>query len=134
MTQPFKTQHPEIDELFDRYRRAPQSSVFAPLADACRKAGMIEEALDICRKGLAANPRYASGYVVQGKCFYDAEQPEKAEDAFRKVLDLDSANLVALKFIGIILSERGDTGAARALLRAHPGVGPGGQRYPAPPG
>jgi tetratricopeptide (TPR) repeat protein len=116
MTQPFKTQHPEIDELFDRYRRAPQSTVFAPLADACRKAGMIEEALDICRKGLVANTEYASGYVVQGKCLYDAEQPEAAEEAFRKVLELDSANLVALKFIGIILSERGDTGAARACF------------------
>jgi tetratricopeptide (TPR) repeat protein len=116
MTQPFKTQHPEIDDLFDRYRRAPQSTIFAPLADACRKAGMIDEALDICKKGLAANPRYASGYVVQGKCLYDAEKPEDAEAAFRRVLELDGSNLVALKFIGIILSERGDTGAARACF------------------
>lgn len=116
MTQPFETQHPEIDELFDRYRRAPHSTIFAPLADACRKAGMIEEALDICRKGLESNPRYASGYVVQGKCLYDADRPAEAEGAFRKVLALDAKNLVALKFIGIILSERGDNGAARACF------------------
>lgn len=116
MTQPFETQHPEIDDLFDRYRRAPGSTIFAPLADACRKAGMIEEALDICRKGLESNPRYASGYVVQGKCLYDAERPAEAEAAFRKVLALDPKNLVALKFIGIILSERGDAGAARACF------------------
>ncbi len=116
MTQPFQTQNPEIDELFDRFRRAPHSTVFAPLADACRKAGMLDEALDICRKGLVANPEYASGYVVQGKSMYDAEMPEQAEASFRRVLELDANNLVALKFIGIILSERGDTGAARACF------------------
>jgi tetratricopeptide (TPR) repeat protein len=116
MTQPFQTQNPEIDELFGRYRSAPQSTIFAPLADACRKAGMLEEALDICRKGLIANPGYASGYVVQGKCQYDADMPEKAEASFRRVLELDANNLVALKFIGIILSERGDLGAARACF------------------
>lgn len=116
MAQPFETQHPEIDELFDRYRRAPQGTVFAPLADACRKAGMIEEALEICRKGVEANPRYASGFVVHGKCLYDADRPGEAETAFRRVLELDAKNLVALKFIGIILSERGDNGAARACF------------------
>jgi len=116
MSQPFRMHHPEIDELFDRYKRAPQSTIFAPLADACRKAGMIDEALDICRRGLEANPTYASGYVVQGKCLYDAERADEAESAFRRVLELDSSNLVALKFLGIILSERGAAGDARSFF------------------
>ncbi|HEX5131614.1 MAG TPA: tetratricopeptide repeat protein [Candidatus Krumholzibacteria bacterium] len=116
MTQPFQTHRPELDEMFEKYRLAPQSTVFAPLADACRKGGMLEEAIEICEKGIAAHPRYPSGYVVYGKCLYDAEQPESAEAAFRKVLEVDANNLVALKFIGIILSERGDMGAARACF------------------
>jgi tetratricopeptide (TPR) repeat protein len=116
MTQPTKTAHPELDALFERYRQAPKSHIFAPLADACRKAGMIDEALDLCRKGVAANPGYASGYVVQGKCLYDSGRGEDAEAAFRRVLELDGHNLVALKFIGIIHAERGDPGAARACF------------------
>jgi tetratricopeptide (TPR) repeat protein len=116
MSQPFKTHHPELDEMFERFRQAPKSTIFAPLADACRKAGMIEEALEICDQGVAANPEYASGHVVHGKCLYDAEKPEAAEASFRRVLELDGNNLVALKFLGIILAERGDAGAARACF------------------
>ena len=37
MTKRYTT--PELDDLFDRYRLAPDSTIFAPLADACRKAG-----------------------------------------------------------------------------------------------
>jgi tetratricopeptide (TPR) repeat protein len=103
----------DIDDLFDRYRAAPGSHVFAPLADACRKAGMLEEALDICARGVGANPCYASGYVVQGKCLYAAGRAGDALAAFDRVLELDPKNLVALKYLGILHAERGDNARAR---------------------
>ncbi len=106
----------EIDELFERYRRAPGSHVFAPLADAYRKLGLIEEALDICARGLSANPRYASGHVVQGKCQYDAGRAERAEESFKKVLALDPQNLVALRYLGIIRASCGDSDGARSYF------------------
>jgi tetratricopeptide (TPR) repeat protein len=109
-----RTHNREIDELFERYRRAPGSHVFAPLADAYRKLGLVEEALDICARGLSANPRYASGYVVQGKCEYDAGNPEKAEASFKKVLEIDAHNLVALRYLGIIRASYGDPDGARS--------------------
>lgn len=113
MTERFQTDHRELDDLFDRYRAAPRSHVFAPLADACRKAGMLEEALEICARGVEDHPRYASGYVVQGKCLYDAGRGQDAEAAFDRVLQLDPKNLVALKYLGIIHAERGESGQAR---------------------
>jgi tetratricopeptide (TPR) repeat protein len=109
-----RTHNREIDELFERYRRAPGSHVFAPLADAYRKLGLVEEALDICARGLSANPRYASGWVVQGKCEYDAGNPERAEASFKRVLEIDAHNLVALRYLGIIRASCGDPDAARA--------------------
>jgi tetratricopeptide (TPR) repeat protein len=102
--------------LFERYRRAPGSHVFAPLADAYRKLGLLEEALDICARGLSANPRYASGYVVQGKCQYDAGRADRAEDSFKKVLEFDQNNLVALRFLGIIRAGCGDSDGARGYF------------------
>jgi tetratricopeptide (TPR) repeat protein len=111
-----RTHNREIDELFERYRRAPGSHVFAPLADAYRKLGLVEEALDICARGLSANPRYASGYVVQGKCQYDAGRADRAEASFRKVLDIDPNNLVALRYLGIIRAGCGDTEGARGFF------------------
>jgi tetratricopeptide (TPR) repeat protein len=59
------------------------------------------------------HPRYASGYVVQGKCLYDAGRAKDAQAAFDRVLELDPKNLVALKFLGIISAERGDTRRAQ---------------------
>ena len=114
MTKQYTT--PELDELFDRYRLAPDSTVFAPLADACRKAGMVEEALLVCARGVKAHPRYASGHVVHGKCYFDAARTEDAEDSFRRVLELDDRNLVALKYLGIIRAELGDAAGARRFF------------------
>lgn len=111
-----RTQNREIDELFERYRRAPGSHVFAPLADAYRKLGLVEEALDICARGLSANPRYASGYVVQGKCQYDAGRADRAEESFQRVLEIDANNLVALRYLGIIRAACGDTEGARGFF------------------
>jgi len=113
MTERVKTEQRELDDLFERYRAAPKGHVFAPLADACRKAGMIEEALEICAKGVGQHPRYASGYVVQGKCLYDAGRARDAQAAFNRVLELDPKNLVALKFLGIISAERGESQRAK---------------------
>jgi tetratricopeptide (TPR) repeat protein len=109
----FQTDHQDLDDLFERYRAAPASHVFAPLADTCRKAGMLEEALEICARGVGEHPRYASGYVVQGKCLYDAGRSNDARAAFDRVLVLDPNNLVALKYLGILHSERGDNASAR---------------------
>ena len=108
-----QTENPELDELFERYKAAPKSHVFAPLADACRKAGMLDEALEICARGVGEHPRYASGYVVQGKCLYDAGRRGDAQAAFDRVLLLDPKNLVALKYLGILHAERGDNARAR---------------------
>ena len=111
-----RTHNREIDDLFERYRRAPGSHVFAPLADAYRKLGLVEEALDICARGLSANPRYASGYVVQGKCQYDGGRADRAEESFKKVLELDPQNLVALRYLGIIRAACGDAEGARGYF------------------
>jgi tetratricopeptide (TPR) repeat protein len=68
---------------------------------------MLEEATAICEKGVKEHPTYTSGYVVQGKCYYDLGQLDRAEQAFRKVLELDQNNLVALKYIGLIIAGKG---------------------------
>ncbi len=106
----------EIDRLFERYRQAPQSCVFAPLADACRKIGRNDEAIEICRRGLLIHPEYASGHVVLGKCLYDSSKFEEAEESFEYVLGLDPENLVALKYLGLILSAKGDQSKAAAFF------------------
>lgn len=112
MADDYLTNNPELEALFQRYESAPDSHVFAPLADTYRKAGLLEEATAICDQGVKKHPEYPSGYVVQGKCYFDLEQLGKSEQAFRKVLELDQENLVALKFIGLIHAKRGEDAEA----------------------
>jgi tetratricopeptide (TPR) repeat protein len=97
----------ELEALFRKYESAPDSYVFAPLADAYRKAGMLEEAVEICRKGLRKHPEYPSGHVVEGKCHFDVGELDGAETSFKRVLELDPNNLVALKYLGMIQAGRG---------------------------
>ncbi|NIM19489.1 MAG: tetratricopeptide repeat protein [Candidatus Latescibacteria bacterium] len=108
----YLTDYPDLDKLFEKLRSEPDSLVFAPLADACRKVGRLEEALEICTNGIAHHPDYASGHVVLGKCFYDIGDQDRALDSFQTVLSLDENNLVALKYLGTILAEQGRETAA----------------------
>lgn len=107
----------DLDELFEKYRTSPDSYVFVVLADACRKIGRVEEALEICDAGIKRHPKYASGHVVRGKCLYDLDRLAEAEESFEDVLGIDANNLVALKFLGMIEARAGRYEAARRHLK-----------------
>ena len=93
----------ELQNLIERYDRARDSRLFAPLADAYRKNGDVDKAIEILERGLEKMPHYASAHVILGKCYYDKGATERAKGEFRRVLELDGENLVALKFMGDIL-------------------------------
>jgi len=89
----------EIEKLEARYRENPKGRNFAPLADAYRKAGLIDNAIDLCQAGLEHHPDYVSGYIVLGRCLVDKKDDAAAEGVFRRVLDLDPENILALKVL-----------------------------------
>ena len=93
----------ELTSLLERFEKAPDSRLFAPLADARRKNGDLDRAIELCENGLKTYPDYASAHVILGKCYYDKGATERARAEFQRVLELDSENLVALKFMGDIL-------------------------------
>ncbi len=92
----------EIEKLEARYRENPKGRNFAPLADAYRKAGLIDNAIDLCQAGLEHHPDYVSGYIVLGRCLIDKKDDGAAENVFRRVLDLDPENILALKVLAEI--------------------------------
>ena len=95
----------EIEKLEARYRENPKGRNFAPLADAYRKAGLIDNAIELCQVGLQLHPDYVSGHIVHGRCLVDKKDDAGAESVFRRVLDLDPENILALKVLAEI-SER----------------------------
>jgi tetratricopeptide (TPR) repeat protein len=107
----------DIRHFKARYERAPDSRLFAPLADAYRKSGDLDRAIALCEKGLERYPSYASAHVILGKCFYDKGATERARSEFLSVIELDQENMVALKFLGDILAAEGDRESAARYYR-----------------
>jgi len=94
----------EIEKLERRWLENPKGRNFAPLADAYRKAGEVDKAIDLCKNGLELHPDYVSAHIVYGRCLIDKKDDPGAEDVFRKVLGLDPENVLALKVLADIAS------------------------------
>jgi tetratricopeptide (TPR) repeat protein len=103
----------EIRRFEDQYRSQPGSLVFARLADAYRKAGEPERALEVLQEGLARHPDYPSGHIVNARTLQDLGRLDEAASAFRRVLQLDAQNLVAVRELARSADERGDLAEAR---------------------
>ncbi len=103
----------EIERHAAKLEKDPQSRIFAQLADAYRKEGLLDEAIRICRDGLAAHPTYVSGRVVLGRALLEQGVLEEAEAEFRRVLELAPDNLLALRLLGDTSAQQGRSGEAR---------------------
>lgn len=90
----------------------PEGRVFVHLADARRRNGELDEALDLLAEGLARHPEFSSAHVVVGWVHRDRGEKHQAGSAFRRVLELDEENTAALRGLGELAEERGSLSAA----------------------
>jgi len=97
----------EIDKLEARFRDNPKGRNFAPLADAYRKAGLIDNAVDLCQNGLKLHPDYVSAYIVYARCLVDKKDDPAALGVFRQVLELDGENIIALRGLAELAERNG---------------------------
>ncbi len=97
----------EIAKLEALYASNPEGRVFTHLAEAYRKAGEYDRARAILEQGLTKHPGYASAYVVLGRVYLDLDNGPQATASFKRVLDLDPHNLVALRSLGDIARSAG---------------------------
>lgn len=102
-----------IDELRKKFEENPRR-YFAPLANEYRKAGDLEQAIDICRQHLAEQPGHMSGHIVFGQALFEAGQLDEAQQIFSAALALDPENLIALRHLGDIARGQGEARAAQA--------------------
>lgn len=110
---PDSTPQEEIERFEEQYRKQPESLVFARLADALRKAGEAGRALQVLEDGLGRHPDYASGHIVHARALRDLGRLEEAAESFRRVLELDAGNLVAVRELGSLAEERQELEEAR---------------------
>jgi tetratricopeptide (TPR) repeat protein len=102
----------EISDLKKKLEDDPNSLVFAPLAEAYRKEGSLEDAYRVCSKGLEKNPDYSNGHLVLGRIYQGQSKLDNAVLEFKKVLEFDPENLMAHSLLGLLFMQKSDFKAA----------------------
>jgi predicted Zn-dependent protease len=65
-----------IEDLRRRVEADPTSIAFAALAEEYRRLGRFQDAVDVCRRGLARHPAYLSARVTLGRALIELDQLE----------------------------------------------------------
>lgn len=97
---------PEIEEYIKKLDTNPESLVFVPLAEAYRKSGMLDEAIETCQKGLKYHPTYMSGRIVLGRSYMEKGMMQEAAEEFKKVASADVNNIMAHSLLAQICMKR----------------------------
>lgn len=95
----------------------PEGRAFVPLADAYRRAGDPDRALELLERGLERHPDLAAGYLMQALARRDLADDAGAEAAYRRVLALDGDNARALVGLGRLIRSEGQDEEAERLIR-----------------
>ncbi len=108
---------PEIDKLTQQLVLDPKSKVFAQLADAYRKAGMVDEAIETCKRGIEHNPNFATGHLVLGRCYLAKKMYALAIEEFQLVVKNDPTNLAGYKMLAVTCEQQGQNDEAVKYYR-----------------
>jgi hypothetical protein len=97
---------PEFVERYQiEYQKNPKSRIFAPLAEAYRQMGLLDEALQVCTKGVQMHPEFAGGLVALAKIRIDRKEFAEALTQLKKAAVVSPDNLLAHALMGETLIE-----------------------------
>lgn len=90
---------PLLLKYLKQYQDDPKSRIFAPLAEAYRKIGLIDEAIEICREGLQHHPTFVGGKVALSRALFEKKRHKDVRDLLRTVIDEIPDNLMAQRLL-----------------------------------
>jgi len=82
-----------------KYQLDPTSRVFAPLAEAYRKAGLVDEAIEIATEGLKLHPHFIGGRVALARALFDKQRFEEVVNELAPLALDHPDNLVAQRLL-----------------------------------
>jgi len=106
----------EIEKYATALAKDPKSRAFAPLAEAYRRAGMLDEAVMVAQDGLKIHPAYHSGRVALGRAYFEKGMLSEALQELENVTKVSPDNIVAQKVLGEIYFRRGEKEKAKRLF------------------
>jgi len=111
------TEYARIVELRRRVQADPASIAFAQLAEECRRAGDNDQAVAVCRAGLAHHPDYLSARVTLGRALTELGRLDEAHTELAIVLDTAPDNLAANRAMAEIFQQRAQMPEALAYYK-----------------
>ncbi|WP_197463750.1 tetratricopeptide repeat protein [Desulfuromonas sp. DDH964] len=96
--------------------RDPHSTAFVPLADAYRQLGLLDDAIEVAQKGVAALPKFSPGFITLGRLHAQRGDLPAAEVAFSQAIAIEPDSLPALKGLARVSGMQGNRERARQLL------------------
>lgn len=91
-----------IAELESELARDPSPRIFAPLAEAHRLSGQLDNAVAIARRGVEAHAEHVGIHIVLARAVADSGDRERALSAYEDVLRLDCDNIEAQAYIDAV--------------------------------
>jgi tetratricopeptide (TPR) repeat protein len=107
-----------IEALRKRLQKDPGSIAFAQLAEEYRRAGRFDEAIEVCRAGLARHPGYLSARVTLGRALLEVGDVESAQRELTDVVRVAPENLSAIRGLADIHRKRGELPEALAQFKS----------------
>jgi tetratricopeptide (TPR) repeat protein len=92
--------NPQLYHYLKKYQDDPTSRVFAPLAEAYRKAGLLKEAVEIAREGLKIHPTFIGGKVALARALFDLKEYQSVIETLKPVVADAPDNLIAQRILG----------------------------------
>jgi tetratricopeptide (TPR) repeat protein len=101
MADPTNNVNPEFIERYQLlYQKDPNSKVFAPLAEAYRKMGLIDEAYRICEAGVERHPNFPSGRVAFAKILIEKKLHQDAITQLLAAVEFSPENILGHLLLG----------------------------------
>ena len=107
-----------IEALRKRLQKDPGSIAFAQLAEEYRRAGSFDEAIEVCRAGLARHPGYLSARVTLGRALLEVGDVESAQRELSEVVRVAPENLSAFRGLADVHRKRGESPEALARFKS----------------
>jgi len=107
-----------IEALRKRLQKDPGSIAFAQLAEEYRRAGSFDEAIEVCRAGLARHPGYLSARVTLGRALLEVGDVESAQRELSEVVRVAPENLSAIRGLADVHRTRGELPEALAQFKS----------------
>jgi len=106
-----------IEKLREKLEKDPSSTLFVPLAEEYKKAGMLDEAIEVLKAGIEKKPAYMSARVALGKIYLEKGMKQDAAEEFKKVVSAIPDNFFAHKKLAEIYRDQNDIPRAREELK-----------------